>query len=62
MTASISPASAIMLKPRRSMLRTGTTTENQAIIAGVATLTNTHGLPLELVPQYFRDAAWRRLD
>jgi hypothetical protein len=44
------------------MHRTGTTTDNQPVIAGVASLTNTHGLPLELVLQYFRvsgSAAWQ---
>ena len=36
------------------MHRTGTTPDNQPVIAGVARLTTTHGLPLELVLDHFR--------
>jgi hypothetical protein len=36
------------------MHRTGTTTDNQPVIAGAAQLTTTHGLPLELVLDHFR--------
>jgi hypothetical protein len=44
------------------MHRTGTTTDNQPVIAGVAQLTTAHGLPLELVLDHFkqRDDSSRR--
>jgi hypothetical protein len=37
------------------MHRSGTTTDNRPVIAGVARLTTTHGLPLEVLLEYFRE-------